>query len=164
MGQRGKREGASPTVRLCCCLFFFPSEAQCPWYRCWDFMCGWSIFIAFQTHCSLWIMAGDRHWVAVKTLKLVCTKQRLEECLAAIADARLGFQASHIGHVVVSEMCRNYMWLWARRVSCGGRGGHTRLAHMSAPKARKKKKRKREAAWVTSAVDWAVEPVCGWQS
>lgn len=35
-----EEEGASFTVRLYYCPRCFPPEAQCPWYRCWDFMCG----------------------------------------------------------------------------------------------------------------------------
>lgn len=58
-------------------------------------------------HRSLWVMAGDSHSVAVKTLKLVSAKERQRRVwLAAVL---VGFQPSHIGHVVVSEMCGNYM-------------------------------------------------------
>lgn len=35
-----EKEGSSSTVSLYYRLLFFPPVAQCPWYRCWDFMCG----------------------------------------------------------------------------------------------------------------------------
>lgn len=35
-----EKEGPSSTVSLYYHLHFFPPVAQCPWYRCWDFMCG----------------------------------------------------------------------------------------------------------------------------
>lgn len=58
---------------------------------------------------TLLLMDNGRGWVlsGCQTLRLVCSKQRLRRVwLAAVL---MGFQASHIGHVVVSEMCRNYM-------------------------------------------------------
>lgn len=39
-GRVREEEAASPTVRLYYRLCCVPPEAQCPWYRCWDFMCG----------------------------------------------------------------------------------------------------------------------------
>lgn len=106
MGECGR---ASPTVWLCYCLSCFPPEEQCPWYRCWDFTCGLSVFIAFQTHCALWIMAGGGHWVAVRPSDLFT--QRLRPVWLAVALTGVT-SPTHIGHVVVRGMCRNYMRLW----------------------------------------------------
>lgn len=46
-----------------------------------------------------------------QTFKLVCT-QLTEWHMPDWSQSSLGLQASRIGHVVVWEMCRNYMWFW----------------------------------------------------
>lgn len=115
---------------------------------------------------SLLLMDNGRGWAlsGCQTLKLVCTKQRLRRVRLAGSTARWGFKRLILAMLWLVK-CVEIICDSGQRVSCG-RGGHTRLAHTSAPNRKKKRKKKKgkEAARVTSAVDRAVEPVCGRES
>lgn len=140
MGEGGKRKrkGASP----CCRLYSFPPEAQCPCYRCWDFMCGQDIFTAFQT-CAQPLADNGRGWAlsCCQTLTLVRTKQQPEHF--GLSAALPGFLASHIGHVVVWETCRNYMWLWPES-KLRQRRPHPACPHVCTNRTGERRRRKRE--------------------
>lgn len=105
-------------------------------------MCGWSTFIAFQTLCSSWIMAGDgTEWLS-----------NLETCLhKAVTEPYMTGSGEHRGY---KPLILAMSWLGkcveitcdsVQRVSCG-RGGHTQLAHTSAPN-RHLKSREKPPGW-----------------
>lgn len=99
-------------------------------------------------HClsdKLFFMDNGRGWAlsGCQALKLVCTKQRLRR-VWLWQQSSLGLQASHIGHVVVREMCRNYMWLWPES-KLRQRWPHPTRPHVCTKP--KKKKRKKQHGW-----------------
>lgn len=109
---------------------------------------------------TLLLMDNGRGWAlsGCQTLKLVCTKQRLRRVWLP-AGARWGFKRLILAMSWLAK-CVEIICDSGQRVSCG-RGGHTRLAHTSAPNQEGKEKKREAATWVTSAVDQAAEPVCG---
>lgn len=99
-----------PTVCLCYCLCCFPPRGAVSLVQ----MLGFHVWLE-HFHClsgALYSVDNGRgrHQVAVKPRNLFA--QSGDWDMYGWKWRSQGLQASHIGHVVVRGMCRNYMRLW----------------------------------------------------
>lgn len=110
----------------------FPPEKTCSWFK-------WCVFAAYRTSCRTLNTWGDSG-------------------VFDLGQRWLRLQTSYIGHVVVTEMCRNYMWLWPESKLWW------RWPHPTSPtRLHQTKQKKKERSSVWHQLDWAAEPVCRWE-